>query len=162
MKKFLCFFIMAILSVLLFSSCSLQKEKTVIEKIISAMEKVSSYESNGDLNIKIDYSDDGISIYGKTNQIVLNDKRNDLYFYTQNDVKVKYGKSITSTSVLQAYNDGTYFFSYSVGDSINKFCSDYTEKEFIDYYEKSSESGNILSGYNKYSLVVAAASINLS
>lgn len=137
----------------MFSSCNFifANKNGIMEKISKAMDKAYSYESDGELNITAYYNKKEMNIKGITKQIFSKEKNSDLYFYSNNIIDIEHNNSKTSTKVIEAYNDGEYFFSHFSNKTGNRLRSSHTEKEFLEYYEKSSKSGDLLDGYSEIS-----------
>jgi len=154
MKKFLITLVLCLFSLSVFSSCSFLSDKMgVMERISRAMDKVDSYESVGELSITAYYDNKKMYIKGDTKQIFSKEKDSGLYFYCSDTVDIEYNSTNTSTTVVEAYNDGEYFFSHTLNNVGNKLRSSHTEEEFLEYYEKVSESGDLLSGYSELTSV---------
>ena len=122
---------------------------SVLEKISKAMDELSSYEADGELNITAYCYNEKLNITGESKSIYSEEE--DLYYYSKSDINIKHASFTTSTTFLEAYNEGEYLLTYAVGDEKTRLRSEHTEAEITEYFEDRSEFGSILSGYSNIS-----------
>ena len=144
----MCVSLVLVSLLLMLSSCAGDGDSVLI-KISKAMDELSSYEADGELNIAAYYNNEKLNITGESKSIY--SEEGDLYYYSKSDVTVKHTTFTNSTTVLEAYNDGEYLLMYSVGDEKTRLRSEHTESEITEYFEDRSEFGSIFHGYSKIS-----------
>ncbi len=150
MKKIFALFF-CLTTMLVFSSC--RNSGGVMDKISKAMDGAASYEVDGVLDITAIYAGQPMTVTSTTKEIYSKNEGEELYYYSKADIDITNRYATTQSSVLEAFNEGEYFFSYKLGQDSKSLCSEHTEKEFLNYREKVSEFGNILSGYETFSSV---------
>ena len=154
MKKLGTFLVlMLLLCSLTLSSCSAWEAVTdffrrdVVDKVMRAMEKASSYQIEGELEMTVaDEKNKTASVYGETRRIVRGDA-SDFYYYSREYIM---GTHLPKVTVLEAYDDGNYFFSFSPRENAMSHCyySPLGLKTFKEYMEEQSEGADGFSGYS--------------
>lgn len=144
----MCVSLVLVSLLLMLSSCAGGGDSVLI-KISKAMDELSSYEADGELNITAYCYNEKLSITGESKSIYSEEE--DLYYYTKSDINVKHTLFTTSSSLLEAYNRGEYLLMYAVDGNETRIRSEHTEAEITEYFEDRSEFGSIRSGYSDIS-----------
>ena len=162
MKKRI-FILLAVILVALtaFSSCRKGDDNddqnetfNIMEKISTAMDAAASYEVEQEINVEASLLDEKMLILGDAQHIYSKDANGELYFYSVINADAKFQEVEHKTSVIEAFKDGQYFFSYAeTGSSRKSIRSALTESEFIEYYESYSGDTNLLDNYGEISYV---------
>ncbi len=160
MKKLVSIFlIVVLLSLTLFSSCkpkeednakpNEEKQPTVMEKISDAMDNVASWEMDSVADIEAYYmSSLPAEITETSHQIYAKSDDGKIYYYSTSEGRFSHQGKETEVFLLEAYNEGNYFFKYDAGDKWNNLHSPITQEEFLDYFKSVNDSESIFEEYN--------------
>ena len=147
--------VIVLLSLTLLSSCGTKdnskedkKEPTVMEKIIAAMDSIESCEANSVTEISVYISSQKVEIEEIEKQVYAKSQDGALYYYATNNSKLTHQGNETKVSMLEAFNEGNYFFKYAVDEDSQALCSILTQEEFLDYFMNTNINPNILEEYN--------------
>ncbi|MBE6536854.1 MAG: hypothetical protein E7673_02755 [Ruminococcaceae bacterium] len=156
MKKSLVFILVMLLYLALLSSCKKnkddgsdkgQKEPTVLEKITTAMDNAYSYEADGVVDIVAYYNGQKMEINETAKDIYAKEQDGSVYYYSLSDTSVIYMAQENKSSVLEAYNEGNYFFTFEQGATVKNLTSPITQEEFLDYQKSTHGKTSFLQGY---------------
>ena len=152
--------VIVLLSLTLLSSCGTKdnskedkKEPTVMEKIIAAMDSIESFEANSVTEISAYISAQKVEIEEIVKQVYAKSQDGALYYYATNNSKLTHQGNETKVSMLEAFNEGNYFFKYDLGEDWKYLHSPLTQEEFLGYFENENVNPSLLKGYN--SIVVS-------
>lgn len=153
MKKLGIFLVlMLLLCSLMLSSCSAWEAVTdffrrdVVDKVMRAMEKASSYETEGYFEMTVFYDKTSTTFWGESKQIAIQDD-DGLYYYSREYID---GGIFPKITLVEMYQDGTYFYSYSPSEKTPsyRYYSPTEEKDFIRNMTERSGGINGFSGYS--------------
>ncbi len=123
--------------------------ETLMNKISDAMDALSSYESDAEIDALFYVSGKKIT-FDVSSTVIYKEDGKDLYFYNEGEVSASGAGVEVEASTIEAYNDGKYFLSYSNDGLVKKLYSENTVSEFLDLYDNLSEK-NFYNSYGKAS-----------
>lgn len=139
---------------LLLSSCAFGDwvnnlfTKDIIEKVTYAMGRASSVRMDGEVSLTLYVANEEVKITGRAEQIYSEGrKKSDLYYYAKESALAKIGSSKTSTTTIEAYQDGNFFYSMDNGTDNVKAYSENTRDEFLTYYKNRVGVSELSEGY---------------
>ena len=165
MKKLLSILLILVMLVLpMLSACGSggepeepqEEQLGTMEKINMAMDRVSSYEAYAEIDILAYVADCEVELSGTSDQIYANDD-DGLYYYSEIDISTKYNGTYVENYIMEAYNDGNYFYAYGEGNRKKKFYSELAGEEFEEYMNQMGSDFALLEGYGELSDVVDEA-----
>lgn len=137
------------------SSCDKQsdedKTETVMQNVVDAMNRISSFEANVDTNLLLYVAATKITAKITSKIVAKASGDNDVYYYEQHDTTVTGTGVEQATSSIEAFNDGKYFLSFTFNGRKKRLYSENTAEEFMNYYLSSSEKNSVYEGYGKAS-----------
>ena len=155
MKKLLSILlILAMLVLPMLSACgtdgepeeSEKEQIDVMKEIRKAMNAATSYECNGQVELKAYVNEEEIVVHGTSYEVNFNDS-DDPYYYSETTSNTTYQGTYFENIIVEAYNDGNFFYAYGEGNRKRKFYSELSAEEFEEYMSRVKEDSDLLESY---------------
>ncbi|MBE6696665.1 MAG: hypothetical protein E7587_09485 [Ruminococcaceae bacterium] len=126
----------------------------VMDSIIEKMDRVNSYEAEGEQEIIIYANSKKMTIDASSQTIVVQEA--DSYFYNYGTMTMTYDGIKIDAESIEAFDGENYFYSYTYDGKRSAFYSELSSAEFDSFYELTSENKSVLNGYKQISHVKTA------